>query len=77
MGFFTKTKGVAIIRQVTQLTPRSVCADEALATGPEAMKVKEDLRTVLKTWVTLGRSEYRAQEAQTAQLKIDALGPSR
>lgn len=71
------TKAVAIIRQVTQMTPKSIPAHEALAKCLEEMKVKEDLRTVLKTLVSLYRSEGRPQDAQTAQLKIDALGPGR
>ena len=75
LGF--ATKAVAIVRQVTQMTPRSIPAHEALAACLEEMKVKEDLRTVLKTLVGLYRSEGRQQDAQTAQVKIDALGPGR
>lgn len=75
LGF--ATKAVAIIRQVTQMTPKSIPAHEALAGCLEEMKVKEDLRTVLKTLISLYRSEGRPQDAATAQLKIDALGPGR
>ena len=75
LGF--ATKAVAIVRQVTQMVPKSIPAHEALARCLEEMKVKEDQRTVLKTLVTLYRAEGRPQDAQTAQLKIDALGPGR
>ena len=75
LGF--ATKAVAIVRQVTQMTPKSIPAHEALAVCLEEMKVKEDLRTVLKTLMGLYRSEGRPQDAQTAQVKIDALGPGR
>ncbi len=75
LGF--ATKAVAIIRQVTQMMPKSIPAHEALAACLEEMKVKEDQRTVLKTLVSLYRSEGRSDDAQTAQLKIDALGPGR
>ena len=75
LGF--ATKAVALLRQVTQMTPKSIPAHEALAKCLDEMKVKEDLRTVLKTLVSLYRSEGRPQDAQTAQLKIEALGPGR
>jgi thioredoxin-like negative regulator of GroEL len=75
LGF--ATKAVAILRQVTQMTPKSIPAHEALAQCLEEMKVKEDLRAVLKTLVGLYKAEGKQQEAQTVQLKIDALGPGR
>lgn len=70
-------KAIAIFRQVTQLTPRSIPAHEALATHLEAAKMKEDQRTVLKTLVGLYRSEGHQASATEAQKKIDALGPGR
>ncbi|GEM_PF-3303032 len=75
LGF--ATKAVAIIKQVTQLQPKSIPAHEALLACLEEMKVKEEQRMVLKTLMTLYRGEGRQQDAQTAQLKIDALGPGR
>ncbi len=75
LGF--ATKAVAIIKQVTQLQPKSIPAHEALLVCLEEMKLKEDQRTVLKTLLTLYRGEGRADDAQTALTKIDALGPGR
>ena len=75
LGF--QTKAVAVIRQVTQMAPKSIAAHEKLAEALEEMKVKEDLRQVLKTLVSLYRSEGRMDDASTAQTKIDALGPGR
>jgi thioredoxin-like negative regulator of GroEL len=75
LGF--ATKAVALLRQVTQMTPKSIPAHEALAACLEEMKVKEDLRTVLKALAGLYRAEGRSQDAQTAHLKIEALGPGR
>lgn len=71
------SKALAIIRQVTQMQPKSIPAHESLAACLAEMNVKEDQRAVLKTLVTLYRLEGRQQDAQTAQLKIDALGPGR
>lgn len=75
LGF--ATKAVALLRQVTQMTPKSIPAHEALAGCLELLKVKEDQRTVLKTLVTLYRAEGKSEEAQTAQQKVDSLGPGR
>src|SRR5688500_17512194 len=71
------TKAVALLRQVTHMTPKSIPAHEALAKCLEDLKVKEDLRTVLKTLVGLYRGEGRESESQAALKKIDALGPGR
>lgn len=75
LGF--ATKAVAIIRQVTQMAPKSIVAHEKLAEALEEMKVKEDLRTVLKALVSLYRGDGRMDDAATAQTKIEALGPGR
>lgn len=75
LGF--QTKAVAVIRQVTQMAPKSIVAHEKLAGALEEMKVKEDLRQVLKVLVSLYRGEGRMDDASTAQAKIDALGPGR
>ena len=71
------SKGTAIIRQVTQMMPKSIAAHERLASALDEVKAKEDLRTVLKTLVSLYRGEGRMDDASTAQAKIDALGPGR
>lgn len=71
------SKATAIIRQVTQMAPKSVAAHEKLAEALDAAKAKEDLRGVLKTLVSLYRGEGRMDDAATAQAKIDALGPGR
>ncbi|MBS1151274.1 MAG: hypothetical protein H6Q89_2972 [Myxococcaceae bacterium] len=75
LGF--ATKAVAIVRQVTQLTPKSIPAHEALARCLEEAKAKEDQRTVLKTLVSLYREVGRSEDAQIAQRKIESLGPGR
>ena len=71
------TKAVAIIRQVTQLTPKSIPAHEALAACLEEANIKEDQRMVLKTLLGLYRSEGREKDAKAAEQKIEALGPGR
>lgn len=71
------TKAVAIFKQVTQMTPKSIPAHEALAKYLEEMKVKEDLRAVLKTLISLYRGDGQESQARAAQAKMDALGPGR
>jgi thioredoxin-like negative regulator of GroEL len=70
-------KAVAIVKQVTQLTPKSVEAFELLAKLYEQMKVKEDLRTVLKQLIPLYRAEGKESSAKATEAKIQSLGPGR
>ncbi len=71
------TKAVALIRQVLALNPKSIPAHEALAKRLEEMKMKEDLRPVLKSLFTLYQADGRATDARTIQAQIEALGPGR
>ena len=70
-------KGVAIAKQAIQFAPKAIEPHEFLARCYEELKLKEDLRGVLKTLVGLYTAEGKHDEAQRLRVKIEALGPGR
>ena len=70
-------KAVALVKQVTQLAPKAIEPYELLAKLLEQLKVKEDLRAVLKILVPLYRSNGKDDLARATEEKIKALGPGR
>lgn len=70
-------KAVALTKQVTQMVPKSVEPWEFLLQQYEEMKLKEELRTVLKTLRTLYRADGKESLAKAVEGKLDALGPGR
>ena len=70
-------KAVAIAKQVTQLAPKNIEAFELLAKLYEELKVKEELRGVLKALVSLYRGSGKESFAKSTETKLEALGPGR
>ncbi|MHB8873803.1 MAG: tetratricopeptide repeat protein [Myxococcaceae bacterium] len=70
-------KGVAIAKQVIGFAPKLTEPHEFLAKCYEQLKLKEDLRGVLKNLATLHASEGNNAEAARLRKKIEELGPGR
>lgn len=70
-------KAVAIAKQAIQVAPKATEPYEFLARCYEELKLKEDLRGVLKTLAGVHASAGNMAEASDLRKKIEALGPGR
>jgi thioredoxin-like negative regulator of GroEL len=70
-------KAASIAKQAIQAAPKAAEPYEFLARCYEELKLKEDLRGVLKTLVGVHASAGNVAEATSLRKKIEALGPGR
>jgi tetratricopeptide (TPR) repeat protein len=70
-------KAIALAKQVSQMLPKSPEAFEFLIEQYEEGKLKEELRSVLKTLLGIYRGNGSEAAARATEAKLDALGPGR